>query len=88
VRRRIGGQFGELLQEMTVFWLVLISAVIVAAVLIVRIRARYCGREDREANQRLLLMQMGDLHRESELTEEEFRSIKSRLGGRRSDFIQ
>ncbi len=88
MRGRIGGQFWELLPETTVFWLVLIAAVIVAAVLIVRIRARYCGREDREANGRLLLMQMGDLHREGELTEEEFRSIKSRLSGRRNDFIQ
>jgi uncharacterized membrane protein len=86
VRGRVAGRFGELLQETTVFWLVLIAAVIVAAVLIVRIRARYRGREDSEANQRLLLMQMGDLHREGELTEEEFRSIKGQLSGRRNDF--
>ncbi len=88
MRGRIGGQFGELLQETTVFWLGLIAALIVAAVLIVRIRARYCGREDSEANQRQLLMQMGDLHREGELTDEEFRSIKGRMSGRRNDFIQ
>ena len=88
MRGRIGGQFGELLQETTVFWLVLIAALIVAAILIVRIRARYCGREDSEANQRPLPIQMGDLLREGELTEEEFRSIKSRLSGRRNDFIK
>ena len=85
---RLGGQFGELLQETTVFWLVLIVAFIASAVLIVRIRTRYCGREDSEANQRLLLMQMGDLHREGELTDKEFRSIKGRMSGRRNDFIQ
>ena len=88
MRGRIGGQFGELLQETTVFWLVLIVAVIVASVLIVRIRTRYRGREDSEANQRQLLMQMGDLHREGEFTDEEFRSIKGRMSGRRNDFIQ
>ena len=83
----MGGQFGELLQETTVFWFVLISAFIVAVVLIVQIRARYCGREDSEANQRQLLMQMGELHREGGLTDEEFRSIKGQMSGRRNDFI-
>ena len=63
MRGRLGGQFGELLQETTVFWLVLIAALSVVAVLIVRIRERYCGREDSEANQRQLLNQMGVLHR-------------------------
>lgn len=72
-------KFWELLEETSISWVLLIGVIIVAAVLIVRIKARYCGRADSEADPHQLLMQMGEMHREGELSEEEFRSIKGRL---------
>ena len=82
---RIDGRSRELLGEVSLIWVVLISVVIVAALLIVWIRARYRGREDSEAMERQMLMQMRELHREGDLTEEEFRSIKGRFASRMND---
>ncbi len=84
---RIEGRNRELLGEVSLIWAVLIFVVIVAALLIVWIRARYRGREDREAMERQMLMQMRELHREGDLTEEEFRSIKGRFASRLNDSI-
>lgn len=50
--------------------------------LIVRIRARYWGLEDPTAAETEMLLQLGELRREGQLTEEEYRSIKGRLVAR------
>ena len=81
----IDGRNRELLGEVTLIWVVLIAVIIVAAMLIVWIRARCRGREDREAMEHQLLMQMRELHREGDLTEKEFRSIKGRFTSRMND---
>jgi hypothetical protein len=47
--------------------------------LVVRIKSRYWGHEDPAAVEHEMLAQLGDLHREGQLTEEEYRSIKGRL---------
>ncbi len=62
------------------YWWVILFAVVGAATwLLFRIRARFRGHEDPAEDDHRLLMQIGEMHREGGLSEEEFRSIKSRL---------
>jgi hypothetical protein len=61
------------------WWVSLFAIVAVAAWLLFRIRARFRGHEDPAEDYHRLLMQVGEMHREGGLSEEEFRSIKSRL---------
>jgi uncharacterized membrane protein len=61
------------------WWLALFAIVAVAAWLLFRIRARFRDHEDPAEDKRRMLMQMGEMHRQGGLSEEEFRSIKSRL---------
>jgi hypothetical protein len=61
------------------WWVILFAVVAVAAWLLFRIRARYRDHEDPAEDDHRLLMQIGEMHREGGLSEEEFRSIKSRL---------
>ena len=63
----------------------LISFFLFGIWLIVRIRTRYCDHEDPAAVEQQMLMQMGDLHRQGDLSEEEYRSIKGRLVERIDD---
>ncbi len=61
------------------WWLALFGVVAVAAWLLFRIRARFRDSEDPAEDNHRLLMQVGEMHREGGLSEEEFRSIKSKL---------
>lgn len=67
--------FGRSLGEL----LALFAAIFVGAMLIVWIRSRYRDREDPAADDHQMLAQVGELHREGDLSEEEYRSIKHRL---------
>jgi hypothetical protein len=60
-------------------WLILAVLLFSAAWLILRIRARFRDRDDPAEQKHRLLMQMGDLHHEGGLSDEEYRSIKGRL---------
>lgn len=66
-------------------WLGLGAVILVSIWLVVRIKARYWGHEDPKAADHQMLMQIGDLRREGQLTDEEYRSIKSRLVERIDD---
>lgn len=57
----------------------LLVALVVLVGLIIRIRSLFREDEDSTADDHLLLTQISDLHREGDLTEEEYRSIKGRL---------
>lgn len=57
----------------------LIILLLVAAVAVVWIRHRCRDHEDRAAMAAQMLQQLRELHREGDLSDEEFRSIKSRL---------
>jgi hypothetical protein len=71
----------NLFQATTWSWVALFVVLAGAVWLVLRIRARFRDREDPAVEHRRMLMQMGDLHREGGLSDEEFRSIKGRLGG-------
>ncbi len=61
-------------------WCVLVLALFLLGIWVVAlIRSRYRGREDHAATAHLMLSQLGELHREGDLTDDEFRSIKNRL---------
>lgn len=47
--------------------------------LVLRIRSRYRDNEDPAAAEQLMLMQLRDLRRQGDLSENEYRSIKGRL---------
>jgi len=57
----------------------LLVALVVLVGLIIRIRALFREDEDSTADDHQLLSQITDLHREGDLTEDEYRSIKGRL---------
>ena len=59
--------------------LTIVVSVLALAWLLYRLRTRFRGREDPAEHDRRLMMQMGELHRQGGLSDEEFRSIKSRL---------
>ncbi|GAB4152978.1 MAG: hypothetical protein Tsb009_29180 [Planctomycetaceae bacterium] len=65
--------------EVGLWWLAVIGVLLGGIWLIVLIRTRYWGREDRMASSHQMLTQFGDLHREGDLTDDEYRSIKNRL---------
>jgi hypothetical protein len=71
----------NLFQATTWSWVALFVVLAAAVWLILRVRARFRDREDPAVEHRRMLMQMGDLHRQGGLSDEEFRSIKGRLGG-------
>jgi hypothetical protein len=75
-----GGQLlGRILAETWLVWLIFIALAAGAAWLVFRIRARFRDREDPAATRHRMLTQMGELHRQGELSAEEYRSIKGRL---------
>lgn len=65
--------------------LLLIVALCVLVGLVVWIRSWFRDREDTEADTHRMLTQFGDLRREGDLTEEEYRSIKQQLIRRLDD---
>jgi len=60
-------------------WVGLFLLLAVCAWLIQKVRSRFRDREDPAEEGRQLLMQMGELHRQGGLSDEEYRSIKSKL---------
>jgi hypothetical protein len=62
-------------------WFGLFALLAVAAWLVLRIRARFRDRDDPTEGDHQMLMQMGELHRRGGLSDQEFRSIKSKLSG-------
>jgi hypothetical protein len=78
----------NLFQATTWDWVVLFVLLMGAGWLILRIRARFRDREDPAVEGRRMIMQMGDLHRQGGLSDEEYRSIKSRLGGPRDHALR
>ncbi len=83
--RQTERMFGRLLQISGWDVLLLIVAVCVLFGLVVWIRSWFRDREDTEAVTHRMLTQFGDLHREGDLTEEEYRSIKQQLIRRLDD---
>ena len=71
--------FAESLKNSAVLWLIVLVLLLVAVFVIMWIRDRYRDREGHAASAHELLTQIGDLHREGDLTDNEFRSIKNRL---------
>ena len=71
----------KLLQASWLAWFGLFALVAAATWFIVRLRARFRDREDSTEGGRQMLMQMGELHRRGGLSDEEYRSIKSKLSG-------
>jgi hypothetical protein len=69
----------KLLQFTWLAWLGLFALLAAAAWLVLRIRARFRDREDPADEGRQMLMQMGELHRQGGLSDEEYRSIKGKL---------
>jgi hypothetical protein len=59
--------------------LVLFASLAFAAWLVLRIRSRYRDNEDPAAVEHQMLMQLRDLRRQGDLSEDEYRSIKGRL---------
>src|SRR3990172_5856220 len=72
---KVGRLLGDALPVKVVFLL----SLALAAWLIYQIRARFRDRADSAAEERQMLSQWGELHREGGLSQEEFRSIKGRL---------
>jgi len=68
--------------------LALIAAISVSIWLIFWIRVRFWDHEDPEAVDHQMLLKIGDLLREGDLSEAEYRSIKSRLVERIDDACQ
>lgn len=66
---------------------ILLALVVILAMvwLIVRIRTWYLDREDDAAVDQLMLSEIRDLHRRGDLSEEEYRSIKSEIVQRLDD---
>lgn len=73
----------ELLGMTTIWWIGLGVAIIVLAVFLHRLRSWYRGDADPADDPDQILEQMKELRRQGNLSEEEFRSIKSQFTGRR-----
>ena len=73
----------ELLNTSAIWWIGLVVAMIVLAVLVNRLRAWYRGDDGPADTGDKILEQMEELHRQGDLSEEEIRSIKSQFTGRK-----
>jgi hypothetical protein len=71
----------RLMQVSWMAWFGLFALLAVAAWLVLRIRARFRDRDDPTEGDHQMLMQMGELHRQGGLSDEEYRSIRSKLSG-------
>lgn len=69
----------KLFQDSAIPLIALMVGVLFAAWLIGWIRNRYRDREDHAANELGMLLHLKELRREGDLTDEEFRSIQSRI---------
>lgn len=78
----------DVISESWYLYVGLILAVSILIWVIIQIRTRLRDDTDHAADPWQLLKQMQDLHRGGELTEEEYRSIKSRLISQNDEFLQ
>ena len=69
----------RLVETSTPLWIGIIVAILVLAFVVHRVRAWYRDRDDTADHSDEILQQMRELHREGDLSEEEFRSIKGQL---------
>jgi hypothetical protein len=60
-------------------WLIMAVCTLAGGWLLFQVRARFRDREDPAAETCRMLMQMGELHHQGGLSDEEYRSIKRRL---------
>ena len=79
MRRRTHSLLWSMLDFSVYEILALLAAISVAIWLIFWIRVRFWDHEDPEAVDHQMLSKIGDLRREGDLSEAEYRSIKSRL---------
>lgn len=68
----------EMLNSSILLWIGLVIALLILAVLIRWLRSRYQGGADDTDAQEEITLQLEEMYRRGDLTEEEFRSIKSR----------
>lgn len=78
-------KFGRMLAELWPPVIGILLVIAFAAWAIFRIRARYRDHADSAAAERQMLLQMGELRRGGDLSDEEYRSIKGRLIQRLDD---
>jgi len=71
--------FRELLRESAWTWIGLIFAIVVLAWIVVRVRAVFHSDDDPAENANQILSEIREMYEEGKLSDEEFRSIKSRL---------
>lgn len=72
------------LSQSIVWWIGLILALLILAWVVHRVHAWYRGGADPADNGDEIIQQMQESNRRGDLTDEEFRSIKSQLSGRKS----
>ena len=78
----------KLLEDSYLEVFVLIAVICIGIWLIVWIRTRFRDREDPTETDQQMLIEIRDLHRQGDLSDEEFRSIKGRLVERLDDFMR
>ena len=69
----------ELLGEIVAISLGAFVVSAVAIWLIVQIKSRYCDNEDPKVAEHEMLVEIRELHRQGDLSEQEYRSIKNQL---------
>ena len=69
-------------------WIGLFVALVLLVGLIVRIRAWFREETDAAADDHQLLTSVSEMHREGDLTEDEYRSIKGRLVRKLGDHLR
>ena len=72
----------KLLEQSTGAWIGLIVAIVILAIVVVRIRALFWGDEDPAGDVQQLVQGAEEMRRRGALTEAEFRSIQSRAARR------
>lgn len=75
-------EFSELMTNSMVYIGIVFACVVVLIIAVLRITKWIRDGDDPAETERLMLTQIADLHRQGELSGEEFRSIKGQLVGR------